>query len=89
MKNYINKIGITFPGEIIDEAYVVVIPTSNDYGKVYSKLEKTEDLYMMDENQLITEDGGSIMFESESEPFILNLMADFKNDIYQLVVTEV
>lgn len=89
MKEYLRKIGINLDGEIIDDSFVAVIKNSNEYGKIFSILEKSEDLNIMDQNQVVTEDGSSLLYESISEDYILNLIADFENDIYQLVVTEV
>jgi hypothetical protein len=72
-----------------DGGYVVDIENSDEFGKVYSKLEKADDLIPLVDSQVITLQGSSFVYESETEPFILNLIADFDNDRYQLVVTRI
>ena len=89
-KEYLNKIGITQEGSTgKDGSYVIDLIDSDDYGKIFSKLDKVKDLDLLEDNQVITEQGSSLMYESESEPYLLNLIADFDGDIYQLVVTEI
>lgn len=90
IKNYLNSIGINRDGYYSqNDSYVITLIDSNDYGKIFSTLENSDDLDIMKENQVVTEQGSSLMYESLSENFILNLLADFDNNIYQLVITEV
>ena len=89
-KVYLNSIGITQSGAPGDDgSYVIDLLDSDDYGKMFSKLERIKDLDLLEDNQVITEQGSSLMYESKSEPFLLNLIADFDGDVYQLVVTEI
>lgn len=89
-EEYLRKLGIDKKGEVSENgSYVVSLLKSNDYGKTFSKLDKSNDLELMQDNQVVTEQGSSLMYESQSEPYLLNLIADFDNDIYQLVVTEI
>ena len=89
MKEYLRKLGLNLDGEYIEDSFVAVIKDSNAYGKVFSILEKAEDLDIMEQNQVVTADGSSLLYESISEDYIINLIADFENDIYQIVITEV
>ena len=90
IKNYLNSIGINRDGYYSQNgSYVITLIDSNDYGKIFSTLENSDDLDIMKENQVVTEQGSSLMYESLSENFILNLLADFDNNVYQLVITEV
>ena len=72
-----------------DGSYVIDIIDSNKYGKIFSILDKSDDLDILEDNQVITEQGSSIMYESLSEPYLLNLIADFDGDVYQLIVTKI
>lgn len=85
---YVNKLGLGSEGEYNKhfDAYVIDILNSDEYGKMFSKLEKIDDIELLDDNQVITEQGSSLIYESKSEPYILNLIADFDNDLYQLVI---
>lgn len=87
IKQYLQSINIDKEGSLSDDnAYVIDLTDSNEYGKIYSKLEKAEDLDIMYDNQVITEQGSSLVYESLSEPLLLNLIADFEADKYQLIV---
>lgn len=89
-REYLKSIGITKSGNVgKDNAYIVDLANSDEYGKIFSTLEKADDLDIMYDNQVITEQGSSLMYESVSEPFILNLIADFDGDIYQLIVNRI
>lgn len=89
-QEYLKQLNITLEGEIGDNnSYVVSLKDSNDYGRIFSKLEKSDDLDPLEDNQVVTEQGSSLMYESLSEPFLLNLIADFDGDVYQLIVTRI
>ena len=89
-KEYLESIGITKAGDIGDDnSYVVDIMDSNEYGKIFTILEKEDDLDPLEDNQVVTEQGSSLVYESMSEPFLLNLIADFDGDVYQLVVNAI
>lgn len=90
VEEYLKSIGISKEVEQgTDDSYVVSIINSNEFGKIFSKLENAEDLDPLEDNQVVTEQGSSLVYESISEPYILNLIADFDNDVYQLVINEV
>ena len=88
-KEYLESIGIDKQGEYNNDGYVVPLIDSNDYGKVFSILEKSDDLDILEDNQVITDEGSSLMYESISEPFLLNLIADWEANIYQLIVIDI
>lgn len=88
MKELLSKIGITEAGHFSDDGnYVIDFETSDQFNKAFSKLDKSE---LLDEN----EDASSITLETstvlyEAEGFTLALVADFDQDAYKLVVTEI
>lgn len=90
VEEYLKSIGISKEVEQgTDDSYIISIMNSNEFGKIFSKLENAEDLDPLEDNQVVTEQGSSLVYESISEPYILNLIADFDNDVYQLVINEV
>lgn len=91
VEEYLRALGITNELEQGDEpdAYVISLMNSNEFGKVFTKLENAEDLLPLEDNQVITEQGTSLVYESKSEPFLLNLIADFDGDVYSLVINEI
>ena len=42
-----------------------------------------------EENQMITEQGSSLMYEVIDEDYIINLIADFDSDRYQLIINNI
>ena len=90
IEEFLKNIGITQSGSIgEDGAYVIDLLDSNEYGKVFSTLEKSTDLDILEDNQVVTEQGSSLIYESDTEPFLLNLIADFDGDVYQLVINNI
>lgn len=92
-QEYLKKIGINKTvNKGTSDSYIVDISNSDEYGKIYSILDKAvdkEELDMLEDNQVVTEQGSSLMYESETEPYILNLIADFDGDVYQLVINKI
>lgn len=86
IEEYLRSIGINYEGIRKNKTYIIDLLDSDDYGKVYSILDKSEDLEELQDNQVITEQGGSIKYESKSEPYILDLISDWDGSKYQLVV---
>ena len=92
-QEYIKELGINKQANKGDNnSYVVDILNSDEYGKIYSILDKaidSEELEMLEDNQVVTEQGSSLLYESTSEPYLLNLLADFDGDVYQLIINRI
>lgn len=71
-----------------DNNYIITLDNSNDFGKMFSHLEKIEDLEQLEDNQVVTEQGTSILYKSNSENYLFNLIADFDGNVYELIVSE-
>lgn len=71
-----------------DNNYIITLDNSNDFGKMFSHLEKIEDLEQLEDNQVVTEQGTSILYKSNSENYLFNLIADFDSNVYELIVSE-
>ena len=87
IKEYLKSIGIqkeVYKSE--NGSYIIDILNSNEYGKIFGLLEKSNDLDPLEDNQVITEQGSSLVYESISEPYLLSLLADFSGDKYQLII---
>lgn len=64
------------------------IPDDNQYGIVFSRLEKNDYIELLDDNQFVTEQGSSIVYTSKEKPYyVLTLMADYLNEKYSLNVS--
>ena len=87
IEEVVETIGIDKIGTYADDgSYVIDLEDSDEYGVIYSKLEKAE-LEQMDENTLLTIHNASILYDYEGM-YQFNLIADFDNGLYKLVVSE-
>ena len=89
-KEFLDSIGISKSGSFGDDgSYIIDLSNSDEYGRMFTILDKSDDLDIMQDNQVITEQGSSLMYEALNEPYSINLLADFDNDLYQLVITKI
>ena len=88
-QEYLKQLNINKSGEYRDDAYVVDLLDSTEYGKVFSILDRSDDLDIMQDNQVVTTEGSSLTYESLSQPYLLSLLADWEGNVYQLVVSKI
>lgn len=88
IKEYLESLGIEDEGFYEEDSYIINMDNSKDYGRIFTILDTSEDIDIIPSNQLVTDQGSSLMYESISEPLLLNLLADFDGGVYQLVVNE-
>lgn len=87
MEEFLKELGIT--NEITSkesDKLVIDIEDSEDYGKIYSRLDKSDLVEEDQESSQITYDTSSIQFESDD--YLITLLADFENDKYTLTIKE-
>lgn len=84
-----NIIGIKLVGTYAkDNSYVIDLDTSEDFGVIYSKLDKNDELEYMDTNSLLTSHNASLLYKYNDE-YQVNLIADFDGNTYKLVINEI
>ena len=89
MEKLLKDLGITKAGSYSrDGSYVIDLNSSEEFGKIYSLLENSKDLEYMEENNLLTISNASMTYRY-GEDYQLQLIADFNNDAYKLVVNEI
>lgn len=87
MKELLRKIGITEAGYFSsNNNYVIDFDNSDEYNKAFSKLDRTDLVEENDDTSVINMSVSNIMYSNDD--FSLNLIADFDNDTYKLVVTD-
>jgi hypothetical protein len=87
LEKFLDSIGISQVGHYTkSNSYVIDIEDSDEYGKIYSRLDKCEDLVEDEDSSSLTVHTSNIVFESDDFQFIL--IADFDNDTYKLVCKE-
>ena len=87
MKDLLNKIGITGAGYYSkDNNYVIDFESSDEFNKVFSKLDKSDLVEENDDSSVVNLSVSNILYIGEGYSF--NLIADFDQNVYKLVVTE-
>lgn len=90
MEEFVKNLGIKYKGNYSAEgdSYVIDLPDSDTYGMIYMLLENSNIIDLLDENQLVTEEGSSLLYQAIDEPYLVNLLADWQSDKYQLVIND-
>lgn len=87
LEKFLEELGITQVGHYTaSNAYIIDIEDSNEYGKVYSLLDKSDAVEEDEDSSTITVHTSNIVYESED--FQFTLIADFDQDTYKLVCKE-
>lgn len=87
MKELLKQIGITEPGYFDEDGnYVIDFDNSNQMNKAFIKLEKSNLVEENENSSVINLQVSNILYVSDR--FSLNLISDFDQDQYKLVVTE-
>lgn len=87
MKEILKSIGITETGYYSsDDNYIIDFEDSNQFNKAFSRLEKSDLVEENEDSSVINLNVSNILYIGEGYSF--NLIADFDQDIYKLVVTQ-
>lgn len=86
MKEFLKSIGITGELQKSNASYVMDIANSNEYGRIYSLLDKSEDVEEDSESSQVTMDYSSVQFFNDD--YTIQLIADFEHDQYRLTIKE-
>lgn len=69
-----------------DDTYTVTLRDSNDYGRVSSILDNSDLVEPIEESSYLTAENGNLDYKF-GDNFMISLIADFDNDYYQMVIT--
>lgn len=87
MKDILKEIGITESGYYSeDDNYIIDFENSNQFNKAFSRLEKSDLVEENEDSSVIDLNVSNVMYVSDDYSF--NLIAEFEQDIYRLVVSE-
>ena len=67
-------------------SYVISIKDSNEFGKIFSKLENTDIVDEIEDGSIVSDDVVSVQYTNDD--FLLNLMMDLEQELYQLIITK-
>ena len=71
----------------VDGSYVIDLEDSNEFGKIFTKLDNSDVVEQNAEASLLTADNSSLSYMSEF--FDIQLISDFLGDNYKLVFKEI
>ena len=87
MEEFIKELGIQGTINKTENGKGIIdIQDSNEYGRIYSRLDRSELLEEDEDSSQITADNASIYYESDEYQLIL--LADFNADQYKLIIKE-
>lgn len=88
MRDLLRKLGIMEEGHrSTDNDYVIDLEDSDHFNKIFSKLDKSDLLEENEDSSVVNLEITNILYIADG--FTLNLIADFEQDIYKLVITEI
>lgn len=86
MKKLLNEIGIQQVGYFSeDKNYIIDFENSEEFNRAFSRLQKSDLIEENEDSSVVNLDVTNILYIGED--YSLNLIADFSQDIYKLVVT--
>lgn len=86
MEEFLKQIGITEEGhETTNGNYVVDLEDSDHFNKIFSKLDKSDLVEENEDSSVVNVNITNILYIGEA--YAVNLVADFNEDAYKLVVT--
>ena len=89
IEELLTELGITLRGNYSEEDnYVIDRSNSNEYGRINSILDRSDMLEFIEDSSFLTEENANMTYKYEDD-YMLNLMADFDENTYQLVIIPV
>ena len=87
MKEFLKSIGIENPGHYTDDdEYVIDIDDSNEYSKIFSKLDKSNKIHEVEDDSVFFFFFYVLYFEAED--YDIELSADLDEDVYSLKISK-
>ena len=87
MKELLKSIGITEEGHMSSgNNYIIDLEDSDHYNRIFSKLDKSDLVEENEDSSVVNLEVTNILYLANG--YSLNLIADFEQDTYKLVVTE-
>ena len=82
MEDFLKELGITNKVEETDQGYIVTLEDSNEFAKIYSKLDRSDLIDEVIESSQITPDTISVQYVNDD--YTLTLLGDLEGDVYTL-----
>lgn len=87
MEEFLRKLGIDKEGEYTDDNnYFIDIEDDDEYAKIYSTLDRSEELEEDEDSSQLTDENSSIQYVNDN--YTVTLLVDYASDQYALVCRE-
>lgn len=87
MKEFLKKLGINEIGYFTeDDNYIIDLENSNDFNRIYGILDNSDIIEENEDASVVNLDVTNVIYFCEE--FAINLIADFTQNEYRLVVSE-
>lgn len=73
-------LGIKKQGQLNDNTYTIIFADSNEYAQVYTILDNSDDLELVDENSFISDSICTLVYEAND--YNVELVGNFDEDKY-------
>ena len=85
MEEFLKELGIQgTPQRANNNTYILDIEGSDNYGRIYSKLDRSDLVEENEDASQLTLDTSSLRYENDE--YEITLLADFDEDSYQLII---
>lgn len=87
MQEFLKELGINLELYKTDDGdYSADIANSNEYGRIFSKLDKSDLIEEEQDCSTVTFDNSNIQYVNDD--YTITIIADFENDVYKLHIRE-
>ena len=86
MEEIAKKLNIEYPGELVNDKYIIPLMTSDEYSKMYTLLDKSELVELDPDSTLVTDKVSELRYLGDD--FEVKLSANFNDDIYRVVISK-
>ena len=86
MEEFAKKLGIEYPGEVVNNKYIIPLTDSDEYSKIYTLLDKSDLVDLDTSCTLVTDKVSELQYFNDE--FTVKLDANFTDDFYRVVITK-
>ena len=86
MEDFAKELGIRKGGSLKGTQFIIDLDDSDEYSRVYTILDKSKLVDIVQNKTVITEDRSELVYEGDE--FTVQLIGDMKNNRYQVIIEE-
>lgn len=85
MEEFAKKLGIPYPGEVVNNKLIIPLVDSDEYSKMYTLLDKSDMVDLDTSATLVTEKVSELLYLSDE--YDVKLVANFSDNLYKIVIS--